>query len=91
MKTYISHKVYWLIALFLILAVGIVIKGCDTDRTPVRSQQQGLTLKLADSPEIRAKATGVTIVAEGLKHDRNPNGKDRIEQTITELPANLEF
>jgi hypothetical protein len=84
MKTQRTATTYWLIAFSVGLSLVVLIKGCQQDRSPAGpvSRSQGLTLKLDEQPEIRAKVTGLTVTAEGLDTQGNLTG-DTVTQNIS--------
>lgn len=75
----------WMLALCAALTIGFMLKGCDRDHDNPTAPRQGVTLKLAGNPAWQAKATGLTVKAEGLDDTGNPNGQDVVEHTVTNL------
>ena len=85
MKIHHTQTTYWLIAIFLVLSLLGIAKGCKKDRNPAgpARTQRGLALKLAGDSEIRAKATGIMVTAEGLDGQSNLTG-DKVEERVSD-------
>lgn len=79
-----TYKTYWLIAILVGLSLLVTVKACKKTRSsssPAHIQQRGIQLQFAENPELQAKATGLTVTAEGLDAQGNPTG-DKVEEVV---------